>query len=389
MVDAKALLGRFRHEFAAEPRLYRAPGRVNLIGEHTDYNDGFVLPAALELSTWVAAAARSDRKLRIHSLHADAVVEHDLDDPAPAPRRDWSDYVRGVAVMLQRSGQRLAGADMLIDGDVPIGAGLSSSAAVEVSAGYALLDLAGANIERTQLALCCQRAENEFVGMRCGVMDQFISCHGAAGKALLLDCRSLTFQLTPIDPSVRLVISNSMVRHAHAGGEYNLRRAECERGVALLSAALPGIRALRDVNAAQLAEHAALLPELTLRRCRHVISENDRVVRAAAALDAGDVETFGRLMNESHRSMRDDYEISCREIDTLVEIAWRIEGALGSRMTGGGFGGCTVSLVRAEAVERFCASLAEGYAEATGLAAQMLVGSPGEGVGEVLIEERP
>ncbi|MGO8801260.1 MAG: galactokinase [Roseiarcus sp.] len=383
MVGRAALRDRFRQAFAAEPRLYRAPGRVNLIGEHTDYNDGFVLPAALELSTFVAAAARRDRKLRIHSLHADATVEHDLDDPAPAPRRDWSDYVRGVAVMLQRAGHRLVGADLMIDSEVPIGAGLSSSAALEVSTGYALLDLAGVEADRTQLALCCQRAENEFVGMRCGVMDQFISCHGAAGRALLLDCRSLAFRLTPIDPSVRLVVCNSMVHHELAGGEYNLRRAECERGVALLSAALPGIRALRDVSMAELTAYAALLPELTLRRCRHVVAENDRVLRAGAALEAGQVEAFGHLMNQSHLSMRDDYEISCREIDLLVDLALPIEGVLGSRMTGGGFGGCTVSLVRADAVDRFCASLAAGYVAATGISPPMLICSPGDGVGVV------
>jgi galactokinase len=371
---------KFREEFGGEPRLYRAPGRVNLIGEHTDYNDGFVLPAALELRTWVAAAARPDRRLRIRSLHASAFAEFDLDDPAPAPRRDWSDYVRGVAVMLQRAGHRLAGADLLIASEVPIGAGLSSSAALEVSTGFALLDLSGFAIDRTELALCCQRAENEFVGMRCGVMDQFVSCHGAAAHALLLDCRSLAFRLVPIAPSVRLVICNSMVRHELAAGEYNLRRAECERGVALLKTALPAIRALRDVGMAELTAHAALLPELTLRRCRHIVTENERVERAGAALDAGRVEEFGRLMNASHVSMRDDYEISCRELDILVELAWRVEGALGSRMTGGGFGGCTVSMVRADAVERFRASLAAGYAAATGIAPDILICSPGDGV---------
>jgi galactokinase len=383
MVGGARLRDRFRREFGAEPRLYRAPGRVNLIGEHTDYNDGFVLPAALELSTWVAAAPRRDRRLRIHSLHADAIVEFDLDDPTPAPRRDWSDYVRGVAVMLRRAGHDLVGADLLIDSNVPIGAGLSSSAALEVSAGYALLDCAGLAVDRTRLAQACQRAENEFVGMRCGVMDQFISCHGAAARALLLDCRSLAFRLAPIDPSVRLVVCNSMVHHEHAGGEYNLRRAECERGVALLANVLPGVQALRDVSLTQLAEHAAILPELTYRRCRHIVTENDRVLRAGAALESGRVEEFGRLMNESHVSMRDDYEISCRELDTLVEIAWGIEGVFGSRMTGGGFGGCSVSMVRVEWVERFSASLAARYTAATGIAPEMLICSPGDGVSMV------
>jgi galactokinase len=372
---------KFREEFGGEPRLYRAPGRVNLIGEHTDYNDGFVLPAALELRTWVAAAARPDRRLRIRSLRFGATLEFDLDDPAPAPRRDWSDYVRGVAVMLQKAGHRLTGTDLLIDSDVPIGAGLSSSAALEVSTGYALLDLSGVAVDRTELARCGQRVENEFVGSRTGIMDQFVSCYGAAGHALLLDCRSLAFRLVPIDPSVRLVICNSMVRHELAAGEYNLRRAECERGVALLKSALPAIRALRDVGAAELTAHAALLPELTLRRCRHVVTEDDRVERAGAALDAGRVEEFGRLMNASHVSMRDDYEISCRELDILVELAWRVEGVLGSRMTGGGFGGCTVSMVRVDAVERFRASLAAGYAAATGITPDILICSPGDGVG--------
>lgn len=384
MVGPAEIKNRFRREFAGEPRLYRAPGRVNLIGEHTDYNDGFVLPAALELCTFVAGSARLDRRLRIQSLHVGAPIEFDLDDPAPSPRRDWSDYVRGVTVMLAQAGHRLVGANLLIDSDVPIGSGLSSSAALEVSTGYALLDLAGIAVDRTKLALACQRAENEFVGMRCGIMDQFVSCHGAAGHALLLDCRSLAFRLAPIAPSVRLVICNSMVRHELAAGEYNLRRAECERGVALLAPLMPGVRALRDVGMVELAAHATALPELTFRRCRHVVSENDRVLRAGAALDAGRVEEFGRLMNESHVSMRDDYEISCREVDILVELAWRVEGALGSRLTGGGFGGCTVSMVRADALERFRASVAAGYAAATGITPEILVCSPGDGVAAVM-----
>jgi galactokinase len=383
MVELAALSESFRHAFGAAPALYRAPGRVNLIGEHTDYNDGFVLPAALELATYVAAAARADRRLRVRSLRGDVEAEFDLDDPDPTPRRDWSDYVRGVAVMLMQDGHRLGGADLLIDSTVPVGAGLSSSAALEVSVGYALLDLAGIAVDRKQLALTCQRAENEFVGMRCGIMDQFISCHGQDAHALLLDCRSLGFRLVPIDPAVRVVICNSMVHHELAGGEYNLRRADCERGVALLAPLLPGIRALRDVTFAQLEAHKGVLPDVTYRRCRHIVTENARVEEAGAALEAGHVAAFGRLMNESHVSMRDDYEISCLEIDILVDLAWAIDGVLGSRMTGGGFGGCTVSLVRADAVERFSEQLAAGYRSRTGITPQIFVCSPGDGVAKL------
>jgi galactokinase len=374
-----ALVERFRQIFGGESRLYRAPGRVNLIGEHTDYNGGFVLPAALEQCTWIAAAPRPGRRLRAHSLRAGETLEFDLDDPAPQPRHDWSDYVRGVAVMLERDHNRPSGADLVIDSDVPVGAGLSSSAALEVATGFALLDCAGIAVDRTRLALSAQRAENEFVGMRCGVMDQFASCHGAADRALLIDCRSLEFRLTPIDPSVRLVICNSMVHHELAGSEYNRRREQCEAGMAVLSVKVPGARELRDITLDDLARYGGALSELVLRRCRHVVTENDRVVRAADALAAGAVEECGRLMSASHLSMRDDYEISCREIDILVELASRIEGVLGARMTGGGFGGCTINLVRAEAVERFAAEIVPGYRAATGLTAPLLVCRPGAG----------
>ncbi|THD42822.1 MAG: galactokinase [Bradyrhizobium sp.] len=376
-----ALIERFRNIFGGEARLYRAPGRVNLIGEHTDYNGGFVLPAALEQCTWIAAAPRPERRLRAHSLREKTTLEFDLDDPAPTPRHDWSDYVRGVAVMLQRDNQAIGGADLVIDSDVPIGSGLSSSAALEVATGFALLDLAHLPEDRTRLALSCQRAENEFVGMRCGVMDQFASCHGAADRALLIDCRSLEFRLTPIDPSVRLVICNSMVHHELAGSQYNVRRAQCEEAVARLSAVLPGVRELRDVTMDDLTRHGGLLSEVVLRRARHIVTENERVVRAADALAAGEVETCGRLMRESHVSMRDDYEISCKEIDILVDLASKIPGVLGARMTGGGFGGCTINLVRVDAVERFGAEIAESYKAATGITAPLLVCRPGAGAG--------
>jgi galactokinase len=383
MGDSSQLLDQFRRAFGPEPRLFRAPGRVNLIGEHTDYNDGFVLPAALELATTVAAAPRADRALRVRSLLTGETVAFDLDEADARPRRHWSDYVRGVAIMLERAGHRLPGADLLIASDVPVGSGLSSSAALEVATGFALLSLAGLPIDRKQLALTCQRAENDFVGMRCGIMDQFIACHGTAGHALLLDCRSLDYRLVPIAPAARLVICNSMVHHKLAGGEYNLRRQECERGVALLAPALPAIRALRDVTAEQLEANRQLLPELTYRRCRHIVSENDRVLRAGAALAEGRLDEFGRLMVQSHASMRDDYEISCRELDLLVDLALGCAGVLGSRMTGGGFGGCTVSLVEAGAVERVTECVARDYRQATGLAPEIWVCSPGAGVGAV------
>jgi galactokinase len=384
MTIAADLVAQFKRLFGAEPCLFRAPGRVNLIGEHTDYNEGFVMPAALNLATFVAAAPWPDRRLRVHSLALAASTEFDLDDRWPASRRDWSDYVRGVAVMLERSGHRLSGADLMVGGDLPMGAGLSASAALEVAVGYALLNISSISIDLNHLAICCQRAENEFVGMRCGIMDQFISCFGIAGHALLLDCRSLEARPVGIDPRARLVICNTMVRHELASGEYNLRRQDCERVVALLSRPLGGIKALRDVTAAQLAHYAALLPEVTFRRCRHVITENMRVLGAAAALEAGNIVECGRLMNESHVSMRDDYEISCPELNLMVELAQGIGDVFGSRMTGGGFGGCTVSLVAADGVERFISIVGNAYRDATGLTPSIFPCSAAPGVGPVV-----
>jgi len=376
-------IAEFRRRFGGEPKVYRAPGRVNLIGEHTDYNDGFVLPAALELATYAAIAPRGDRTLRIHSQLMDETVTFDLDEANPKPRKHWSDYVRGVAVVFESAGHRLTGADVVIGSDVPLGAGLSSSAAIEVASGYALLTNSGLAVDRTRLALACQRAENEFVGMRCGIMDQFIACHGAAGHALLIDCRSLERRLVPIGARVRLVICNTMVHHEHAAGEYNLRRRDCEEGVRRLSAVLPGITALRDVTADDLERHAGLLTPVVHRRCRHIVSENARTVRAADALQAGDLGLVGRLMGESQASMRDDFEISCAEVDVMVELNAAADGVYGARMTGGGFGGCTISLVEASAVDAFKESVAKGYRDATGLEPQIFTSPPAAGVGAV------
>ena len=372
----------FRKLFGGEPRVYRAPGRVNLIGEHTDYNDGFVLPAALDVATFAAIAPRSDRTLRVHSLMMGETVTFDLDEANPKARKHWSDYVRGVAWVFEGAGHRLTGADLMIDSTVPLGSGLSSSAALEVATGYALLSNSGLAVDRTKLALACQKAENEFVGMRCGIMDQFIACHGAEDHALLIDCRSLDRRLVPIDPGARLVISNTMVHHKHAAGEYNLRRHDCEEGVRRLSAELPAMKALRDVTLVELERHRDLLTPVIYRRCRHVVSENERTVQAADALAAGDLALFGRLMNESHVSMREDFEISCREVDQMVALNQAVAGVYGARMTGGGFGGCTISLVEAGAVEAFKRSVAAGYRAATGLEAQIFTSMAGAGVGE-------
>ena len=386
MIEENELLSRFDTRQRAESRVFRAPGRVNLIGEHTDYNDGFVLPVAIGFSTWVAVAPRADRILLVFSENFQEEVSFDLDDPAPQPRRHWSDYVRGVAWALERSGYQLRGAQLQIRGDVPIGAGLSSSASIEVAAAYALLHHSGFEVEGVELARMCQRAENDFVGMRCGIMDQFISCRGEKGKALLLDCRSLEYRLLPLPENVRLVICNTMVKHELAAGEYNKRRADCEKGVRHFAQRFDGVSALRDVTMSQLESAGQDLPEVIYRRCRHVISENARVEQAATALERGDLDEFGRLMGESHRSLRNDYEVSCRELDLMVSFANSLPGTFGARMTGGGFGGCTVNLVSEEMVEEFKTQIANNYKETTGIAPEIYVCRSADRAKEIIFE---
>ena len=400
MPNAAELLAKFAHRFAsssASPAaLYRAPGRVNLIGEHTDYNDGFVFPATIGFSCQVAIAPRSDRKLVLYSEAYGATVEADLDALPLHATHHWSDYPLGVASILQKSGlqesclqkagYRLSGANLYISSNVPVGVGLSSSAAIDVSVAYALLDISQHPIDRTRLALLCQRAENEFVGAHVGIMDPFVSCHGRAGHALLLDCRSLEFRLVPLPPGVQLVISNTMVKHQLGTSEYNTRRAECEEGVRRLSTALSGIVALRDVTLAQLERHRALLPDVIYRRCRHILTENARVHAVAAALEAGKISELAPLMAESHRSMRDDYEISCRELDLMVELASRQPGVYGARMTGGGFGGCTINLVSAEHAAEFQRHIAADYHAATGLHPDIYICEASQGAEAVTLE---
>jgi galactokinase len=387
-MEIDSLKKEFQRFFPGKPQIFRAPGRVNLIGEHTDYNDGFVMPAAIDFYTWVALAPRSDSKANVRSQSFGDGVSVDL-SASFAAAHNWSDYVLGVLDQIRHAGLPLTGADILIHGEVPMGAGLSSSAAIEVATGLAVLETRHAgsrqaqSLDRTQLALLCQRAENEFVGMRCGIMDQFISCQGKHDHALLLDCRTLEFKLLPMPPEARMVICNTMVKHQHASGEYNQRRAACEEGVRILKQHLPSIRALRDVSLEQLDKYSDTIPGMVYRRCRHVITENDRVLQAASMLQTGDLKAFGILMGKSHASLRDDYEVSCRELDIMVELANRQPGIYGARMTGGGFGGCTINLVAADEAEGFRESVAAAYQQATGLKPQIYISSAADGASRV------
>jgi galactokinase len=378
---ADSLTERFVRLYATRPKIFRAPGRVNLIGEHTDYNDGFVMPAAIDLYTWVAASPRSDHILQVYSDQFRETVAMSLDALAGAPRKHWSDFIRGVAAMLQAAGHSLRGANLIIDGHVPIGAGLSSSASLEISTALALLWAASLELPPLEVVKICQRAEHEYAGTRCGIMDQFIATFGRSGHALLLDCRSFEHKLLPIPAEVRLVMCNSMVKHELAAGEYNRRRADCESGVRTLRHHLPKVVALRDITLANLDSYRNELPELVYRRCRHVVSENQRVLAASDALHCGDLARFGQLMYESHASLRDDYEVSCRELDLLVELASNCEGVYGTRMTGGGFGGCTVNLVRSDAVDRVQHRITDAYAKATGKTPDLFVCSTAQGAG--------
>lgn len=378
---AEFLTDEFQRSYHAEPIIVRAPGRVNLIGEHTDYNDGFVMPAAIGFYSWIAAGPRPDRILHVRSEEFHQTLDLSLDSLQGPPRKHWSDFVRGVAAVLQSKGLGLSGANLIIHGQVPMGAGLSSSASLEVATGLALLATSHAEVPQMDLVKICQRAEHEYVGTRCGIMDQFIAVFASSGHGLMLDCRTLDSQSLQIPEDSRLVICNSMVKHELASGEYNRRRAECEAGVNIFRKYSASVQALRDVTLEDLAKHEQELTEVVYRRCRHVISENQRVLHAAEALRASDLGRFGRLMYESHRSLRLDYEVSSKELDLLVEIASSCEGVYGSRMTGGGFGGCTITLVQSHSVEAFKQTVIETYREKTGITPDIYVCSAAQGAG--------
>lgn len=375
------LVRHFNQLFNAAPTLYtRAPGRVNLIGEHTDYNEGFVLPVAINRAAYVVARPRDDRQLRLYVRQQDEHATLSLDELQPDGVQGWAAYIAGMADFLGQAGHALIGADLMIDGDVPQGAGLSSSAALEVAAGAALLGLAGHPIDRVELAQVGQRTEHAYIHVMSGIMDQLISAQGKANHALLIDCRDYSTQPLPLRSDVQIVVCNSNVKRELAQSGYNQRRAECEEAVRLLKSALPEIRTLRDVTPEQLDQHATLLPPIILRRARHIVTENARVLESADVLKRGDIQRFGALMNQAHISYRDDFEASLPQIEVLVSAAQSLPGVYGSRLTGGGWGGCTVSLVANTAVERFCSAVAEMYEHEVGHKADIYVCTAADGV---------
>ena len=371
MLDVNGIKKKHAERFGAEAAVFVAPGRVNLIGEHTDYAGGFVMPAAIDFGTLAAISPRTDGRVVIWSENFNEQVSHQLDGFPKNGGGHWSGYPLGVVKILREAGFKVPAFNLTIQGDVPLGAGLSSSASIEVATALAALSLAGANPEREEIAKLCQRAENVYVGSSCGIMDQFIACRGAENHALLLDCRSLEYRLAPIPPSVSLVIANTMVKHSVAGGEYGIRRTEVEEGTAILREHRPEIELLRDATPQDLEQWGAEMPENVLRRCRHIITENLRTVAAADALEAGHMKKLGDLMAAAHASYRDDFEASCEEADAMVEAAHRLPGLIGARLTGGGFGGCTVNLVHADRAEKFAARLHDEYRAATGIDAEI------------------
>ncbi len=345
----------------------RAPGRVNLIGGHTDYNEGFVLPAAIDRYIWVAARPREDSTVNVYAADYGEKASFKVDSPIFDEEHLWANYVMGVADVMVKEGHTLGGVDMVVRGDIPQGAGLGSSGALLMATCMIFSEVFHLEIDPVDLAYVGKSAENSFVGVQCGIMDQFVSALGRRDHVLFIDCRTNDYDLIPIDLNYSIVVANTMVRRELANSAYNERRMQCSEGVRILNRRLPQIKALRDVSSEQFGRYESGLHEVIRKRCRHVIGENSRVLEAAKALKDGDIERLGELMYESHRSLRDDYEVSCRELDALIEAVKETLGTVGARMTGAGFGGCTVNLVQREHAQSFVHEIKERYHAATSL----------------------
>jgi galactokinase len=365
MIAIEPLLLQHAQRFGAAERAFQAPGRVNLIGEHTDYTGGLVMPAAIDFNTVAVVGPAQGSASVIRSVDFQKEFQFDASALPEKPKHDWTDYPAGVLWSLRQSGVVAPQFTMTLKGDVPLGAGLSSSASIEVAVAFAALALARKSMPLTDVALACKKAENGFVGAQSGIMDQYIACCGVKDHALVIDTRDLSSRAVPLPADVRLVICNSMVKHSHAGGEYNQRRAEVDEGSNALRAANPAVRTerweLRDATLADLEKARTSMSENAFRRCRHIITENARVEEAAAALASGNLRRMGQLMAEAHASYRDDFAASCPEADLLVELAAAQPGVIGARLTGGGFGGCTVNLVEAAQAEAFREGIHAAY----------------------------
>lgn len=368
-------------------RVFSSPGRVNLIGEHTDYNGGYVFPAALTMATTIIARPRTDSIVRMKATDLDGVVEGDLNTIDKYKDLKWGNYQFGIFDELKKAGYNICGADMLFHDTTPHGGGLSSSAAIEVSAAIAMASLGGAkDIDNIEMAKISQAAEHNYIGVNCGIMDQFASAMGKANHVIFLDCKTLDYQLVPMNlGGCKLVISNTNKKRSLADSKYNERRAECEAGLEMLKAALPDKNCLGEISMEEYEANNHLITDETVNnRVRHVISEDDRVLRSVEVLKQGDLNAFGKLMNASHESLRDLYEVSCTELDTLVESAQKLDCVLGSRMTGAGFGGCTVSLVKEDGVDEFIEKVGAEYLEKVGYAASFYISEIGDGGREIV-----
>jgi galactokinase len=382
MVDLPTLRKSFAELSPKEPRLFSAPGRVNLIGEHTDYNGGFVLPMAANLRTYVAAALRDDNQVNVCSVDKDARASFSLGDSRMA--EGWPAYIHGMTQTLMKRGLKFSGVDLAILSEVPIGAGLSSSAALEISVGFALTEVAGWKINLLDLALAAQEAEHAYVGTNSGLMDQLTATFAKKNHAMFIDCRSNQITQIPMNlPATEVVICDTKVKHALVSSSYNERRQECEHAVKSLQAEKPEVKSLSDLNTTDL-EIINQLPEPERRRARHVVTENQRTIQAAEALQRNDAEGLGRLMTKSHVSLRDDFEVSSRELDIMFELAQNQRGVYGGRMMGGGFGGCTINLVELESLDSFFDHMTAGYKKATGIFPNVAVVRTDNGVSELV-----
>ena len=364
-------------------KVFFAPGRVNLIGEHTDYNGGHVFPCALTIGTYMAVKKRDDRKLRFYSMNFDhlGVIESSIEGLKPEKEADWTNYPKGVMWAFEKRGMKMdCGLDIVLNGNIPNGSGLSSSASLEVVTGFMLRDLFGFDVTNVELAQIGQYSENNFNGMNCGIMDQFASAMGKKDNAIFLDTADLSYEYAPINlAGAKIVVTNSKVKHSLVNSEYNTRRSECETALAELQA-VTDIKGLGDLTEEEFeALKSAIKDETRVKRAKHAVYENRRTIRAVEALKNNDLETFGKLMNASHVSLRDDYAVSCSEIDVLVDAAWKVEGVIGSRITGGGFGGCTVSIVKDEAIEAFKEQVGKAYQEQVGKTPEFYVVEIGNG----------